>query len=236
LQFSDPAVRLAAAMHLGDEGLATVEAVVNDRRVDAGLMSDALKHLIANAPAARVGGILESGLESPHEEVQRTALDGIAKLKHRPSLERLVAIGDGTNARMTVTIAAVVAQLDDPRCEAALVRWLAHEAEAVRIAAARALGEVGTVAAVEPLLPHTKGLLTDADLKRAAREAIDKIQGRLGDVEAGRLSLSEVQQRDGALSLSDDEAGKLSMAADEDDVMPSRGEDLPRRTAESEGA
>jgi HEAT repeat protein len=235
MDFADPSVRLAAAMHLGDEGLATIEALVNAPDVDAALMSDALQHLIANVPVTRVGGILESALDSHHEAVQHVAIQGITKLGHRGAIDRLVRVGDGDSTRLTVTVATALAQLGDPRAEPALVRWLGRNNEAVCIAAARALGTIGTVAAVEPLLPHTKGLLTDADLKRAAREAIEKIQSRLGDVEAGRLSLSEVAQRDGALSLSE-EAGKLSMAPDESAGSPVQATEPPPRAAESESA
>jgi HEAT repeat protein len=110
-------------------------------------------------------------------------------------------------------VVAALAQIGDAASEPALLRWLvATDSVPMKIGVARALAQVGTVAAVEPLLPLTKGLLSDGDLKRTARAAIDTIQARLGDVEAGRLSISELARQDGALSLAT-EGGELSMAA-----------------------
>ena len=85
-----------------------------------------------------------------------------------------------------------------------------HPMDEVRVAAARALGAVGSVHAVEPLLPCTRGLLTARDLKNAARDAIAAIQARLGDVEAGALTLTvDTPESPGHLTLAPD-AGALS--------------------------
>jgi hypothetical protein len=73
------------------------------------------------------------------------------------------------------------------------------------------------VAAVEQLLPLTQALL-DSQLRQAARNAVGNIQSRLGDVEAGRVSLAEAVGLEGALALADDAAvriGELSLSADE---------------------
>jgi HEAT repeat protein len=103
-------------------------------------------------------------------------------------------------AEGTVGFAAALGQLGDARAEADLVRLLERPDTAVQCAAAAALGLMGTVSAVEPLLPLTEGLLRDGALKEAARDAVRRIQARLGAVEAGRLSLAE------------DVAGRLSVA------------------------
>ena len=57
---------------------------------------------------------------------------------------------------------------------------------------ARALGAVGNVEAVEPLL---------ALKSTAGREAARHIQERLGDAEGGRLSLVEHSEKEGGLSV-----------------------------------
>jgi len=64
---------------------------------------------------------------------------------------------------------------------------------------------------VAPLLEHGKGLLTNGELKAACRAAVDRIQGRLGDADAGRLTLAEPADHAGGLSLPSAE-GKLSVA------------------------
>lgn len=77
---------------------------------------------------------------------------------------------------------------------------LSHAVAEIRGAAARALATAGTIRAVAPLLPLTEGLL-HGDVKEAAREAIRSIQARLGDAEAGRVSIAPVESSAGAVSL-----------------------------------
>lgn len=62
---------------------------------------------------------------------------------------------------------------------------LEHDADEVRIAAAKALGKMDTTRAVEPLLLVQGKLLSE--VKTTAQQAARTIQGRLGDAEAGRL-------------------------------------------------
>ncbi len=47
-------------------------------------------------------------------------------------------------------------------------------------------------------------MFTDGELKRATRNAVASIRSRLGNVEAGCLSLVEDEERAGALSLTED--------------------------------
>jgi hypothetical protein len=84
---------------------------------------------------------------------------------------------------------------------------------------------VGSVRAVEPLLGLTRGL-GRASLRQSARGAITQIQTRLGDVEAGRLSLADnslegavelastsAAVRVGDVSLADEAAAEVESAA-----------------------
>ena len=90
------------------------------------------------------------------------------------------------------------------RAQPQLVRLLGGH-EHVRHAAVLALGEVGTLAAVQPLLPYSRGLFRDGDLKRAARGAVTRIQARHGAADAGRLTIAADPDSDGTLSLADTE-------------------------------
>jgi hypothetical protein len=59
------------------------------------------------------------------------------------------------------------------------------------------LGQAGSVRAVEPLTALAAG----GALQRQARDAIRRIQSRLGDVGAGRLSVAADPAPGGAVSL-----------------------------------
>jgi HEAT repeat protein len=82
----------------------------------------------------------------------------------------------------------------------------------VRVAAAQALRDVGSAAAV---LPLKEALDRDrsAPLQKAARESIAAIQSRLHGASPGQLSLTEAQA--GQLSLADaDPRGRVSISED----------------------
>ena len=100
-----------------------------------------------------------------------------------------------------------VSELGDAPAVPALLRVLDEsEFDALKAKAAKVIGEVGDIGAIELLLPLTRGLLRPGLIKDAAREAITAIRERLGlDGEVGALSLTD--KRDGDLSLVDpDEA------------------------------
>jgi hypothetical protein len=100
-----------------------------------------------------------------------------------------------------------------PEAEPALLALLADVAPRVQQAAAQALGVLGSVAAVEHLLPLTQTVL-DSQLRAAARAAVGSIQSRLGNVDAGRISLVEERSLAGAVALVEPaaaRAGELSV-------------------------
>jgi hypothetical protein len=128
----------------------------------------------------------EEGVPTLEERIDAPGLPGLLRL------EALKALGSQSEGRL-------LALLGDSDLE-------------VQVAAVRALYEVGTLGAVEHLLPLTQGLLTDGDLKREARNAVDAIQARHGG-ERGAFTLADATpEGEGALSLTGD-AGALSLSA-----------------------
>lgn len=88
-----------------------------------------------------------------------------------------------------------------------------------------ALGEFGTVEAVEPL---SRDWHRDADLHRMAKNAVLRIQSRLAGAERGQLSLSETAAAQGALSEAAS-AGALSAPDRSGREAAERRVDLVRR-------
>ena len=80
------------------------------------------------------------------------------------------------------------------------------------MAAASALGRVGSSAAVLPLKEAAESFSHDPELRRATRQAIAGIQSRVQGASPGQLSLAGAEA--GQLSLAEAEAGQLSLAAD----------------------
>ena len=100
------------------------------------------------------------------------------------------------------------------RVESRLMPFLESEHEGVEMAAIKALGRVGTVAAVSKLNERTTGFFRDGDLKDVARAAIDLIMART-DAEAGSLSLTQSVE-DGKLSVAPDTEAALSFEEGEE--------------------
>jgi len=210
LQFPEPAMRLVAAIHLGQEGIPLVRKIARSRRASADVRVKALRHLLSNDEPARVIEIATDLLEDQPPMVRRVAIQCLGRLQHAPSLDALTSLFDNTSdAATALEVITALRRIGDPAAEGALMRALGRRSDRVKTAAIEALAELGTVRAVEPL----HALAGKRKFKRIARAAIDAIQSRLGKVEAGRLSLAPTIDPEGGLSVVGDpeKAGGLSL-------------------------
>lgn len=89
------------------------------------------------------------------------------------------------------------------------------------MAAANALGRIGSVAAVLPLREAAERSWLDRELRRVTRLAIAEIQSRLQGASPGQLSLAQAEA--GQLSLATNPAGQLSFSGAEPDLTPEPG-------------
>ncbi len=201
LKHSDAELRRLALRGLGPESIdPLLEMVAKDREPQ--LRAEALTHLAAFA-GERLWPVLAGALRSEHQEVRRAAVEAAGRTHDLASVPPLLALATDADPATVQAVAEALGKLGDPQAGPTLLRLLGHDSIEVRRAAVTALGLAGTIAAVEPLLGVSEGMLADGELQQAAREAVARIQSRLGNAEAGRLSLSEHEQRSGALSLTD---------------------------------
>jgi hypothetical protein len=209
--------RLLAAIGLRDDPLAigALEGIACLETAPASTRNHALielSHLGADPEIERAATACAS---SRDPEVSAQAVRTLAK--HRlPSARRVLLEVLALFAQDPPPLVAAaesigsITEPHDPEVEAALVSLLRAEAVAVRIAAVHALGDLGTLRAVEPLTTFAKDFFADLDLKRAAKKAILDIQTRHPEAEGGRLSLATGVE-DGELSLTEEEGGNLSI-------------------------
>ncbi len=202
------AVGLSRALSV-DAPAITAALAANARRDPApGVRRHCIEALLERAPTSDAAtSAVRSALDDADERVRVLA----ARRSIGPEAqEALFALATSKDDEVCRAVAEGLATLADPRAEQALVQLLSRPADGVRCAAARSLGRVGSIAAVEPLLALTKGALFGGEAREAAREAVRRIQERLGDADAGRLSLAE-PGGEGALSLAEPD-GALSLA------------------------
>lgn len=198
---ADPVLELARLTACGDAvaepGLVEFAGVSQPLE----LRGAALRTLVQRFGYARHQGSVLAALGASSGQDRRAALRLVVEAGDTEQVPRLSAQMMREPDELAVSFAEALGQLEDPRAEPDLVHLLARPVPALQCAAAVALGRLGTVRAVASLLPLTEGLLRDAAVKDAAREAVRAIQGRLGPVEAGRLSLAD-----------DDASGRVSLA------------------------
>lgn len=223
LRDQHPRVRLLAASALGAEATEAVDviaAVAAGDCIDEEVRVEAIGILADRGSLERAAQAIRKALTAASVSVRLAAIDAATRLGHREALPRLLEMARAS-ADEDVAAAAIdaVMALGDARAEAVLVPLLGSGPTPVKTAVARTLGAVGTVRSVEPLLAHTEGLFTDGELKRAARDAVARIQARLGPAQRGSLALAPSGTDEGALSLAGD-GGTLSLAPDEADPSP----------------
>jgi hypothetical protein len=215
---ADPRVRVVAALRDGLDGVDALESIARDRDAPGFARAEALRALLQRATAERSVVTLEACLKrSVADDVLHAAIDGLGSLRHAPSAERLVGILRRTSDPETEErVLYALGRIGGGVAEQGILAHLERVEELDRLLPAiEALGRIGTARAVEPLQKRREGLLTASRLKDAAKEAIRQIQSRLGDVDAGRLSLVETSQGSGDLSLAE-EPGSLSLADSEE--------------------
>jgi hypothetical protein len=208
-------IRLQAAFFLQELETITEIAATEAEPVDARIR--AIRFLIKNAPSDNVPPLLEELLDSLAPTVRKEAITGLGELGHRPAVGKLCSLATTEDPETAAALCSALAKIGDSAAEPALLTLLEREDKRQKIAAVDALGHLGSATSVEPLMKLT-GHLLSPDLSRAAKEAIAKIQSRLNDAEAGRLTLAELTEREGALSLCR-EGGELSLP-DGEKVLP----------------
>lgn len=186
LDDADPRVRFRAGRQLGDAGNARLAALVLEPHPPE-IRTEVLRYLVDSAAQGVVLPLLKKLLRAD-EALRVVAIAALGRLAVPAALDALLTHAADLDASSLPPWTEAITAFSDPRVEPALLGLLDHWSEAVRVAAARALGEVGTVAAVAPLLDHAKTWLA-GELKQAARDAVRRIQSRLGDAEAGGLSV-----------------------------------------------
>ena len=102
-----------------------------------------------------------------------------------------------------------------------IARVLSLEAGALALAAARALGRCGTVAHIALLREVEARAPKDTQLRKAARDAVAVIRGRLIGADEGQVSLAGDDA--GQVSLTRDDGGRMSLAEDDTRSVPLPG-------------
>jgi len=183
---ADPAaeVRLEAALACGPEGVPVLRAMVADEQAPDRCRARAVRLLRAELPTDLAEAALVQALGA-HASMTALACIELLQVRHPPSIDAIV-----------------------PTAEPALVDALTKEAD-VRVAAAEALGRIGTATAVLPRQEAARAHPGDGALRQVVRESVAAIQGRLPGSSPGQLALAEGAS--GQISVAEDPRGRVAM-------------------------
>ena len=227
-----PRIRLQAARGLGAEGRDLLLKLAEDMEIDE-CSAQAISALGKTMPFERARDLLPVALRRRRLQTAQACLRSLVQGGHPVAVDVLAGLLDREDGELAAEAALALGETGKPEAEAPLIHALRTGRTDIRTAAAKALGRVGSVAAVLPLKETEANLSWDAELRRAARQSIAEIQSRLpgaspgqlslaGD-EAGQLSLAEAEA--GRLSLANDSAGQLSLPDSEEPQRPERTPD-----------
>jgi len=213
---SDPYQRLLGAIVMGGQrGLIGLQGIVEDRAAPETVRCCALVTLVGRSNWTSVAPTILSALSSNAEPLLVVAVWAIGLARDAQMLDRVSELAVGASDALAIAVAQTLKLIDRTESEPTLIALLDHSADEVRVLAAEALSSVGTTRAVEPLLRISDGP-SSSYFKSTAHSAIRSIHGRLGDVQAGQLSLLDPVVSMGALSLATEQGG-LSLASSEQD-------------------
>jgi HEAT repeat protein len=210
-------VRLLAAVALGDEGREALLAVASREGAGDSCAAAAVEALGDRLSADAALSVLDNGIRGQRTRTVLACIAALGRCGGPAAVERLADVLAGGRPDFAVAAAHALAATGDAAAEAPLVRALGETLADLQAAAAVALGRAGSAAAVLSLQEAASREGAAGALRRAARQSVAQIQSRLEGAAAGQVSLSEGEA--GQLSLAgEDPSGRLSVPEPDHDA------------------
>jgi HEAT repeat protein len=207
----DARVRAVAASRLLERGFEPLVELLREADAPATAKLEALRHLARTFERTRTAPLVRGALNDPDRRVRLMAARLLGEIREPSGIPRLINLLEADDPKLVAAAAEGLSQYRDSTLEPHLLRLLGHGDRGVQQAALDGLGRMGTQRSVPRLLSIAAEGPGRAGLRRAARAAIDRIQARLAGAEAGQLSLIDVEADEGALSMAESHAGRLSV-------------------------
>ncbi len=208
----DGEVALWAATALGEEGRPVLRRVASDALAPEGTRARALRTLREHLPTDEGKEILSEALRARRIPVAQACLWALGEAGGSEVVDTLAKVLALERGPLAATAAEALGATEQEAAERPLVGALSRGDDGVALAAAVALGRLGSSSAV-PSLRELESTTRDDNLRRMARGAVARIHARLTGATPGQLSLAGGES--GQLSLTEDETGRVSLPDDE---------------------
>jgi len=217
-------VRLRAAMTMGEQGHELLLQLARNPRVDDSCAGRAISALGRNLGAESAQAHLQWARKAQRIATAQACIQTLGLHRAPEAVDVLISVLVMDDVPLAVHAAQALGRISTPAAQQGLLDVLGTTRTAVAVAAATALGACASVDAVMPLRECVR-LHGGHDLERAVRQAVAQIQSRAGEgVRPGRLSLTDADagrvslaNEAGQLSLPSAEAGQVSLPASRDD-------------------
>lgn len=232
---AEPSIRLRAALFLGPVGHDELATLAANEALSANLRAEAVRGTV-QLPVERAAEIVRDALTDRRETVRRSAIHAVQRMKLANCNDRLGVLVRRATPQQQLAIVEAAAATEHFSAEVPLLAALEVGPPDVQLAAIRALGPLGTIRSVEPLLAMRGTQIMLGKLGPAAGEAVAAIQARLAGAGAGQLALSEPATggqisfpgaERGSLSVPPSPPGELSLSPEE--VQGVRGDSAARK-------
>lgn len=139
-----------------------------------------LLRMMRGLPESQVLPLMQTLLEEGPLELVRRAVTWAEESQHPDTVRPLIKVLHRfEDLNLVRGVAGALCSIADPKAQPALLNLLAREDPALRAAVIEGLGGFAGRDALPQILPFTKGLFVDRELKRVARAAVERIQARV---------------------------------------------------------
>jgi HEAT repeat protein len=205
-----PEIRLHAAIALGAEGRDTLLGFATDEAVTDAVAARAVHALGDRMPAEVASALLAPTLRSRRLLTAEACVHALGLVGDATSAGLLAKVLAVESGPLAMAAARALGTSGAANAEEALLRALERGLPELRLPAIEALGHVGSARAVLPIQEAATGAGADAEVRRAARQAVAEIQARLQGASPGQLSIAAGDA--GRVSLADDgPRGRVSL-------------------------
>ena len=204
-----PAVRLQAAIGLGDEGLPALREIAAAEGIGDATAAHAIDVLGDRLPAEACEAALRQALRRRRLQTADACIKALARVGGASGARLLAKVMLLEGGPLAIAAAQALGKSGDGEAEGALLEALGRGGD-LTVPVIEALGRVGTVRAVLPIKEAAGQDTADLELRRAVRQAVAEIQSRLPGASPGQVSIAEGEG--GQLSLADDDPrGQVSL-------------------------
>ncbi|HEX6737189.1 MAG TPA: HEAT repeat domain-containing protein [Vicinamibacteria bacterium] len=202
-------VRLRAALALGTEGWDTLTQIAFDKNAGDDECARAVAGLGWQLTMERAQALMESSLRAGRLETAAACVANLGTRRGPEVAAILTRVLQQQESTLGVAAVRGLAQTREDTVEPVLIDALQAALAEVRLAAAEALGRVGTVAAVMPLRQASEREGA-GELHGVARQAIASIHTRVKGAAPGQLSLAGGELGQVSLVEGDEARGRLT--------------------------